>query len=75
MLTAIFYELTQHIETEITIIAASSVAGGTLIVTGIMRSHIWNGERMPVWRQRHSWSCMRSNWNTVLPPQQLEKND
>jgi hypothetical protein len=67
-LTAVFSELTQHIEMEITIIAAGSVGGSTLIVTGIMRPHIGNGERMPVWRQHHSWSCMRGNWEIVLPP-------
>jgi hypothetical protein len=45
-----FSELTQHIETEITIIAAGSVGGSTLIVAGIMKPHIGNGEGMSVWR-------------------------
>jgi hypothetical protein len=41
---ALFSELTQHIKAEITIIAAGSVGGSALIVTGVMRPHVGNGE-------------------------------
>jgi hypothetical protein len=69
------YELTQHLQMKIAIIATSSVGGRTLIVTGIMRPHVRNDKWISVWRQHHSWSCVRGDGQVILTPWHLQNTE
>ena len=69
------YELTQHPQMEDAIIATGFVGGSTLIVTSIMRPHVGNNEWISVWRQHHSWSCVRGYGQVILTPRYLKNTD